>query len=358
MVAEAVEKEGGDGGGVRQGPMQDGLNLTECRGLPREMLETGCISEHVFSTMDFLWRASNCLRLTSPAVSRIYSDQLRRLCAEHEAQLPAGSGPLLPEWVSESLCNSCGGVFTPGVNCRVRVRHRSLASPCVKNTARKSQGQEKRRVKKCLNQVVTTCFLCGGINARGGTERWSHDKKRRPRIHGGGGGAGGRADEVSDEDRGRQATGKKRARTASTTTLRGNFIPLGGGGGTSGAAAATPTQKQAARRLKPSPSPSPATKNASERTTRRSVKSEACDGSCGVKASRNTQSKNGSSSGGGSSGGHGDDQRRAKRTADTPQPLTLLERIRRDGKKKRRQDAAAAAAAAATAAAPRQESHP
>lgn len=33
----------------------------------------GRISEPVFERMNFLWRASNCLRLSSPAVSRIYS---------------------------------------------------------------------------------------------------------------------------------------------------------------------------------------------------------------------------------------------------------------------------------------------
>lgn len=31
----------------------------------------------------------------------------------------------LTEWVSESICTDCGSVLTLGINCRVRLKHRS-----------------------------------------------------------------------------------------------------------------------------------------------------------------------------------------------------------------------------------------
>ncbi|CAM9210633.1 unnamed protein product, partial [Ectocarpus fasciculatus] len=211
----------GDGGAAKT-EGQKGLELAECEGLPRKMIESGGVTEHVFKRMDFLWKASNCLRLVSPAVSRIYSDQLRKLCAECEARRPAGSDPLLPEWVSDSLCSSCGSILTPGITCRVRVRHRSLASPSVKKAKAKARG-EKSNTNKSRNEVVITCLTCGGINARGGTERRALDKKRRRR-----GGDRGRKEAGKDPGKGSEAPkGKKRNRDAAT--LRGDYIPLGGG---------------------------------------------------------------------------------------------------------------------------------
>lgn len=62
-------------------------------------------------------------------------------------------GSLL-EWVSESICKDCGSVLTPGINCRVRLKHRSSGH---KKTA-KSNGSKKYR-----NEVVSgkRCYFLG-----------------------------------------------------------------------------------------------------------------------------------------------------------------------------------------------------
>ncbi|CAM9950593.1 unnamed protein product [Pylaiella littoralis] len=436
-----IAVDGGDG--IVQGEKKNGLQLAKCEELPRLVLESaagthilagvvafcwkrsaiwrlqqhpsyslklteldkessfqkwqtlnpkqGRISEPVFERMNFLWRASNCLRLSSPAVSRIYSDQLRKLCAGHEAQLPAaamaaatataGRGiPLLPEWVSGSLCISCGCVLTPGLNCRVRVRHRSLASPSVRKATTKTKVQGKKK-KKCLNEVVTTCLMCGGINARGGAERGARDKKRKRK---------GRGDEgqVADiAEAGRETPqGKKRTRTP--TNLRGNFIPLGEGSSsrassTPRTATTTTAHKQNPRNLsprvaQPSPNTNGSSRNgASTKSSSNSSRSGGGDGgggngngtlssalrtparqggpaaAQGTGASQPASERGGGGGvgrtdqnigsvggGGGVKGGVGGD------AEIEPPALSLLERIRRDAKKKRRQDAAAAAAAA------------
>ncbi|CBJ29737.1 conserved unknown protein [Ectocarpus siliculosus] len=300
------------------------LELAECEGLPREMTESDGVTEHVFQRMDFLWRASNCLRLVSPAVSRIYSDQLRKLCAEYEARRP-GSGPLLPEWVSDSLCNSCGGILTPGITCRIRVRHRSLASPSVKKAKAKTRV-EKTNTNKCRNEVVTTCLTCGGINTRGGTERQARDKKRRRR-----GGSRGRKQAVRDSGEGIEALkGKKRNRDAAT--LRGDYIPLGGG------SLATPPTIPSRKRVAQTPS-----------SNKRVGGSESGNGDGDSGASKSVHHNRRGKSGGSGSGGDaisasGEEGKGEAGVA--PPALSLLERIRRDKKKKRRHDAASAAATA------------
>ncbi|CAB1108134.1 unnamed protein product [Ectocarpus sp. CCAP 1310/34] len=302
-----------------------GLKLAECEGLPREMTESDGVTEHVFQRMDFLWRASNCLRLVSPAVSRIYSDQLLKLCAEYEARRPAGSGPLLPERVSDSLCNSCGGILTPGITCRIRVRHRSLASPSVKKAKAKTR-REKTNTNKCRNDVVTTCLTCGGINSRGGTERRALDKKRRRR-----GSGRGRKQAVKDSGEGSEALkGKKRNRDAAA--LRGDYIPLGRG------SLATPPTIPSRKRVSPTPS-----------SNKRVGDSESGNGDGDSSASNSVHhnrrgSSGGSGSGGDAIGGSGDAD--VGDAGVAPPALSLLERIRRDKKKKRRHDAASATATA------------
>ncbi|CAM9234225.1 unnamed protein product [Ectocarpus sp. 6 AP-2014] len=296
------------------------------------LLDQDGVTEHAFQRMDFLWRASNCLRLVSPAVSRIYSDQLRKLCAEYEARRPAGSGPLLPEWVSDSLCNSCGGILTPGVTCRIRVRHRSLASPSVKKAKAKSRV-EKTNTNKCRNEVVTTCMTCGGINARGGTERQARDKKRRRR-----GGSRGRKQAVRDSGEGIEALkGKKRNRDAAT--LRGGYIPLGGG------SLATPPTIPSRKRVAQTPS-----------SNKRVAGSESGNGDGDSGASKSDHHNRRGKSGGSGSGGDaisgsgdaisGSGEEGKGKAGVAPPALSLLERIRRDKKKKRRHDAASAAATA------------
>eukprot|EP00752_Nemacystus_decipiens_P013273 g11761.t1 len=304
--------------------------------------------------MDFLWKASNCLNVTSPSVSRIYSDQLRKLSAQYEALSP-GDGPLLPDWVSDSFCTSCGSVLTPGVNCRVRVRHRSLASPSVKRAKSKVPGKNKA---KCLNEVVTTCLVCGGINARGGTERRTHDKKRRRR----GGGYGRHLAGLSGGDS--ETPAGKRTRVA--TNLRGNFIPLGG---TDSARKSNTNTKTLAKNKKPSrPAPPQSSIGGSHRdgggrTTRIKdvgggtvIKSRRGDADREATASpawlvqaEDGKGGNDKASGGtshGAAGAGGDAGGGGKREPQAPLPaLSLLERIRRDAKKRRREDAAAAAAA-------------
>ena len=66
----------------------------------------------------------------------------------------------LPEDISASMCSTCGSVFSPGVNCRVRVRHRSLASPGAAkkkkiNPNTTAAAATKKGPRKCLNEVVS-----------------------------------------------------------------------------------------------------------------------------------------------------------------------------------------------------------
>ncbi|CAN0464914.1 unnamed protein product, partial [Ectocarpus sp. 12 AP-2014] len=239
-----------------------------------------------------------------------------------------GSAPLLPEWVSDSLCNSCGGMLTPGITCRIRVRHRSLASPSVKKAKAKTRG-EKTDANKCRNEVVTTCLTCGGINPRGGTERRARDKKRRRR-----GSGRGRKQAVGDSEEGSEALkGKKRNRDAAA--LRGDYIPLGGG------SLATPPTIPSRKRVAQTPS-----------SNKRVGGSKSGNGNCDSGASNSVHlNRRGTSGGSGidgdAIGGSGDADvgggGEGKGDAGVgPPALSLLERIRRDKKKKRRHDAASA----------------
>ncbi|CAN0457321.1 unnamed protein product, partial [Ectocarpus sp. 8 AP-2014] len=243
-----------------------------------------------------------------------------------------GSGPLLPEWVSDSLCNSCGGILTPGITCRIRVRHRSLASPSVKKAKAKTRA-ERTNTNKCSNELVTTCLTCGGINARGGTERQARDKKRRRR-----GGSRGRKQAVRDSGEGIEALkGKKRNRDAAT--LRGDYIPLGGG------SLATPPTIPSRERV--------AAQTPSSNKRVGGSKGGNSDGESGASKSvhHNRRGKSGGSGGGDAISGSGDadvggGEEGKGEAGVAPPALSLLERIRRDNKKKRRHDAASAAATA------------
>ena len=74
----------------------------------------------------------------------------------------------LPDCVADSMCSTCGGVFAPGINCRVRVRHRSLASPGAKSKRSKksttaaataSSAAGRKRPRKYRNEVVRVCVF-------------------------------------------------------------------------------------------------------------------------------------------------------------------------------------------------------
>eukprot|EP00903_Cladosiphon_okamuranus_P011040 g10426.t1 len=353
------ERLGTTAGRAAEGERPSGLALAKCEGLPRDMLGSGRIPEHVFERMDFLWRASNCLSLTSPAVSRSYSDQLRKLCAHHEAICP-GDGPLLPEYVSDSLCSSCGAVLTPGLNCRVRVRHRSLASPSVKRAKSKIHGKKKA---KCLNEVVTTCLLCGGINARAGTERRAHDKKRRRRGSAENGHGAG-----FPWGNGETQAGNKRTRVA--TNLRGNFIPLGRETTSARVSASTSSSAKTKkfshkinsvhpdvivrsnRKVDDRESGRKRRGGEAESGSRIGFTSRGCIGPSAPHAGPaavtatvgGRQAEDGS---GGNQNAAGDAACAVSGGGDgeaPPPALSLLERIRRDAKRKRREDAAAAVA--------------
>ena len=87
------------------------------------------------------------------------------------------------------MCGKCGGVFVPGINCRVRVRHRSLASPGAKSKKTKrsnttttaaaatasagaasASSAGKKGLRTCRNEVVSgrSCFFlfCLSVNKR------------------------------------------------------------------------------------------------------------------------------------------------------------------------------------------------
>eukprot|EP00904_Undaria_pinnatifida_P003156 jgi/Undpi1/12841/HiC_scaffold_7.g02508.m1 len=322
---EDIPKEGdssGDGGAERAKP----LELLECEGLPREMLESG-LPEHVFARMDFLWRASHCLRLASPTTSRVYSDHLLKLSAEQGLEVSGWTG--LPEDISASMCSTCGSVFSPGVNCRVRVRHRSLASPGAAkkkkiNPNTTAAAATKKGPRKCLNEVVTTCLLCGGVDAQGGTERRAHHRRRQRRD-----GGGGSEPRSSTTEAVPEAGPGRTERSRVATNLRGSFIPLG-----------VSTSSTFSRRTTP-----PTTETTSKKKRRKQMGlpgvSSAKSGGGGVGGGR---------AGGGRAGGVNRNQsgRRDASEPATPavrEPPSLLEKIRKDAKRKRRQGLAAAAAA-------------
>ncbi|CAM9134977.1 unnamed protein product [Chrysoparadoxa australica] len=144
------------------------------------------LPQHEQERLSHLWRAAHISLVTCPALSLNYARMWRKQAHQY-----------IDTSTLKGLCKGCGSLLVPGVTCRVRIRTRSIHSPCVKAAGKKSlsrfkqeapgkAGQQssnhsshksKSKPPKCKNQLVTTCLSCSTIARDPGAVRAKPSKK-------------------------------------------------------------------------------------------------------------------------------------------------------------------------------------
>ncbi|KAG5185805.1 hypothetical protein JKP88DRAFT_289007 [Tribonema minus] len=142
-------------------------------GLPKALIELG-LDAAAFHRLDFLWRAAGAYAQPCPTLARRYAAQFKSL-ARVELHSIVGS-----DFFATDLCGHCHSRLEPGVNCTVRVRHRSKRSPLSRKLTAKSRGgaAPEQGLGRPQNQLVMTCALCGASTRLPGCTKSARQARR------------------------------------------------------------------------------------------------------------------------------------------------------------------------------------